>query len=169
MLTYIVLAIVALSSVWVAFDAHRNRVGSSIGWLIGCLLLWIVAFPIYLFSRAKALRERPGESVNSRAVSALGFLCILSVAACVAAPFLGWQERLSVDDLRDQVLKSVQDTWSEQAATRHIHVKNLVLVHRAGNEYTGVLTTAPDDNLGRDAQYTVEVTYDGKTFVWRIQ
>lgn len=45
------------SSIWVYFDARRlKRLTNSEKikpwvWLISCLAIWIIAFPIYMFSR----------------------------------------------------------------------------------------------------------------------
>jgi hypothetical protein len=64
----IVLLVVVTTSVWVWLDAHRLGVVSSgeparrghlqadmgpFGWGICCLLLWIVAFPLYLSKRPR--------------------------------------------------------------------------------------------------------------------
>ena len=58
------------SSIWVFFDAttigvKKGQVSgvadmSPIGWLLGCLLLWIIAFPLYLSKRSEFQR------INSR-------------------------------------------------------------------------------------------------------
>lgn len=57
----LILIIVVVTSIWVAADASsRNFKGGkfsfygSFGWLIGCLLLWIVVFPVYLAQRNRA-------------------------------------------------------------------------------------------------------------------
>ena len=45
------------TSFWVYFDAREirrvteNPKVNPIAWLMGCLLLWIVAFPIYIYYR----------------------------------------------------------------------------------------------------------------------
>jgi hypothetical protein len=54
--------VVLVSSLWVAIDARRNRVPThgneynlntgAFAWFVGCLLLWIVVFPVYLFRRS---------------------------------------------------------------------------------------------------------------------
>jgi hypothetical protein len=64
---YITFAVVLITSVWVAVDAHRNRIPSGkkpysgndpYMYLFCCLALWIVAFPFYLFHRSKILKAR---------------------------------------------------------------------------------------------------------------
>lgn len=68
----LVLLLVSASSIWVVADASRLGVRRGViggghwadvgvlGWLLLCVLLWIVAFPAYLATRPKyvALREQ---------------------------------------------------------------------------------------------------------------
>ena len=59
----IVPLLVLLSSIWVFFDAKKIGARKGLvkgladlgpgGWLVACLLLWIVSFPVYLISRGK--------------------------------------------------------------------------------------------------------------------
>lgn len=64
--------LIVVSALWVAFDAYRLGVkrGSGfsdmgpVGWCFACLLLWIVAFPMYLVKRPKyklRLAQKPNE------------------------------------------------------------------------------------------------------------
>jgi hypothetical protein len=174
MLTYITFAIVAMTSVWAGVDAHRNKIPSgkkpysgsnAVSWFLCCLLLWIISFPVYLFKRAKTLKERKEASSTSITISLLGTLSIVAVLLCIAAPFLGWQ-RLSVDELRDRVSTSIQSTWHNNPATQNIRLKSLSLVHKNGNEYGGLVVA---DVSGNEEQHTVDVTYDGKTFIWEVR
>ena len=50
----LILAVLA-TTVWVVFDAPTH--GESRLWALGCLLLWIVAFPWYLAVRSRNLRD----------------------------------------------------------------------------------------------------------------
>ena len=70
--------IVTLSSLWVYVDASKNKIGNSpnggllnIGgagwWGVLCLLLWIIAFPLYLMKRNKLIalaKAHPSEPTN---------------------------------------------------------------------------------------------------------
>lgn len=61
----VILALVAASDVWVAWDATRRRasgleVVASVGpvtldrpehWVLACVVLWVIAFPMYLVAR----------------------------------------------------------------------------------------------------------------------
>lgn len=54
----IVLSIVIITSIWVGFDVRsRRRDGdtqdAAWSWVAGSLLLWIVVFPMYLWSRSR--------------------------------------------------------------------------------------------------------------------
>jgi hypothetical protein len=48
----LVILVVVGTSIWVAFDAPAH--GMSWAWGIGCLLLWIIVFPGYLWERRSA-------------------------------------------------------------------------------------------------------------------
>jgi len=56
----IILALYIISLVWVGVDAGKhdfsdNRIATSAAWwVLGCIALWIVFFPLYLFARAQA-------------------------------------------------------------------------------------------------------------------
>ena len=55
--------VVIVTSIWVFVDARKIGVKkgqvqglanlSPGGWLVACLLLWIIAFPVYLFKRSQ--------------------------------------------------------------------------------------------------------------------
>jgi uncharacterized membrane protein len=52
-MTALLVLVILGTIVWMAADAHHagRSWGSVVGWVIGALLLWIVAFPCYLVSR----------------------------------------------------------------------------------------------------------------------
>src|SRR5205085_253131 len=99
MLVYVTYIIVILTSIWAGVDSHRLQISSSkkayswnngsLSWLLCCLLIWIIAFPAYLFKRAKTLKER-GTPSNSALISLLGAFAGVTVILCIAAPFIGW-------------------------------------------------------------------------------
>ncbi len=57
-LSILILFVVIGTTIWVYFDA-KSLGESPGGWLVGCILLWIVVFPIYL---AKRKTFRGGKS-----------------------------------------------------------------------------------------------------------
>lgn len=72
----LVLILVLLSSVWVASDVRSRRAAgktddSAWSWFASCVLLWIVAFPAYLWSRSRPAPEKNcpdcAERVNAAA------------------------------------------------------------------------------------------------------
>jgi hypothetical protein len=59
-MVYLVLLVVVGTSIWVALDARNFDWGGgtgSFGWTAGCLLLWLIFFPIYLYQRSKTPRK----------------------------------------------------------------------------------------------------------------
>jgi hypothetical protein len=56
MLFTLILLVVVGSTIWVGFDASKREWGSGSGtprWVLGCILLWLVVFPIYLVKRTR--------------------------------------------------------------------------------------------------------------------
>ena len=62
----IVLLGVVCTTIWVGFDAPKRnwpeKSTSTAIWVIGCLLLWIVVFPIYLIQRGKTTEKGVAEA-----------------------------------------------------------------------------------------------------------
>src|SRR3954471_23454205 len=54
----LIILVVVGTSIWVMVDATSR--GLSWTWGLGCLALWIVAFPMYLVERSKTVRTLPG-------------------------------------------------------------------------------------------------------------
>jgi hypothetical protein len=57
------LLVQAASIVWVGFDARgrdfsgRFTARSPTGWVVGCVLFWIICFPLYLVARSSGPRK----------------------------------------------------------------------------------------------------------------
>jgi hypothetical protein len=68
----IVLLVVVGTVIWVGVDASRRDWGNGAGtgtWVIGCILLWIVVFPVYLAKRGKApLKDAYTHTVTTAAL-----------------------------------------------------------------------------------------------------
>jgi len=68
----LLLLLTLVSSIWVFTDARNIGVKkglvtgladlSPVGWLFACLLLWIVALPLYLIKRPALKRAAGGEA-----------------------------------------------------------------------------------------------------------
>src|SRR4051812_2150290 len=56
----LVILVVVVTSIWVAFDAPAH--GESRTWGLGCLLLWLIAFPWYLSVRSRKRRLARAEA-----------------------------------------------------------------------------------------------------------
>lgn len=57
----------------------------------------------------------------------------------------------------------MQETWSDSET--QIQIESLSLIHKDGNEYSGILETTED---GEKKTHSVQVIYDGETFQWEI-
>ena len=72
MLFWLLLLIVVGTTIWVGFDSAVNRVsmssksyyssGTWLAWVLLCLLLWIVGFPLYLVRRSRTMRASGTDS-----------------------------------------------------------------------------------------------------------
>jgi len=174
MFTYVSIAIVLLTAVWAGIDSRLFQIpsgkkaytiGASISWFVCCLGLWIIAFPVYLYKRARTLKEREVPSSKSTWVTVAGVLVITAELVCIAAPFLGWQ-RLSVATLRDRVSASIQSTWAGNPKTKDVHLKSFSLTRRGGDDYDGLVVA---EIAGKEFNYNADVTYDGKMFRWKLR
>ena len=86
-----VVAAVVISTVWLGFDSHRlnkqlgrKGVGPTPLFLIGCILLWIVTFPIYLFRRHRALHRTLAVDGPSVTCQSCGFALRATASYCPA-------------------------------------------------------------------------------------
>jgi hypothetical protein len=67
--TAAVILLVIGTSVWVGFDSrsrdwsHSSFADKPWQWVVGCLLLWIVVFPMYLVKRGQAVAPPVGRSM----------------------------------------------------------------------------------------------------------
>lgn len=107
----VIALVVVGTTLWVAFDA-KDRDWSGYGfanrpwkWVVGCLLLWIVAFPLYLARRNRAGAGTRGSSPAPRAAFA---------AASPMHP-AGWYQD-PFDELRVRYWDGAN--WGDQIAER---------------------------------------------------
>ena len=72
----VVVLVVIGTTIWVGFDAAANQVSTSskhpyeqntgaVAWVLGCILLWIVVFPLYLYRRSQTVRQNFAGSASS--------------------------------------------------------------------------------------------------------
>jgi hypothetical protein len=69
----------------------------------------------------------------------------------------------NTNDLAAEVQKSMEENFANE--NLEIEITSLQLVHKQGNEYSGILETIED---GEKFTYSVEVISDGDTFKWEI-
>ena len=95
------------------------------------------------------------------------------------------EQRMSTGELTEQVKQSMIETFAEKDDVADIKLVDLKLVHKGGNEYTGVadvIIENPVADLLNDAfgdddykleknieySYNVDVVYDGENFTWEL-
>lgn len=160
LLTAILMAVEA-NSVGAGNDQDRNPNGKKregpILWFAWGVVLWVVGYPMWMARRAKyGLR-------NLCAPSILVALVFLGVIAAVS---LNGGVKVSTADLQGQVLQSIQEKFAENPQLAGVRINSFHLVHEEGNEYKGVLQIEENGSTATDI---VDVTYDGKQFMWRIR
>jgi hypothetical protein len=91
--------IVALSAVFVYYDATNNRIGKipndrgfanlhAGGWAIATLFLWIIAVPVYLINRKSLIQKAETHPLEAKhkglVLGVLIGICVLLVLALIA-------------------------------------------------------------------------------------
>ena len=97
---------------------------------------------------------------------------------------LSCEQRMSTGELTEQVKQSMIETFAEKDDVADIKLVDLNLVHKGGNEYTGVADViienpvadllndwSEQDILNKNVEvtYSVEVIYDGEMFSWELE
>lgn len=165
-------AVIIGSAVWVFFDARSivkqtksieiaEKV-SPILWLIGVFAFWIVFFPLYIFKRAGYRQQEfnfksPATAVSSSVFLGFILLCVLTFTGDI---------KLSTADLKDQVQENIVETWKGETEISNIKVHSFILFHKSGNQYEGMMDVTLDDER---AKLVIDVTYDGKGFMWQVR
>ena len=70
---------------------------------------------------------------------------------------------LSTNELAEEVKISMNETAKNEGV--NMKIESLLLTHKGGNEYTGILETNEE---GEKFKYTVQVIYDGENMQWEI-
>lgn len=70
----------------------------------------------------------------------------------------------NTEDLALEVQQSMEENFASE--NLEIEISSFQLVHKQGNEYSGILETIEE---GEKYTYTVEVISDGESFKWEIQ
>lgn len=165
-------AIIIGSGIWVFFDlwmiskqSKDPEVAKSLSptaWAVGTILLWIVCFPLYLYKRAGYKQEN--FSFKSP-VTIIGYL-VFAAFILLAVLYSTGDIKMSTADLQVAVQENILETWKEEFDIKEIKLNSFNLFHKTGNQYEGLLDVTVDDERSK---VIVEVTYDGKGFMWRVR
>jgi hypothetical protein len=173
-MSVILIVIVIASSIWVLVDANNIGVKKGqiagitnmgpAGWFFACLLLWIIGFPMYLAKRGeyKRVNQKPGGS----AVATVFGLALIAVQVVVIIMMFTGDIKMPTSELQQAVRKNIEETWAKEPALASIKIHSFLLIHKTGNQYEGLLEIAAN---GETEKHIVDVTYDGKQFVWQIR
>lgn len=166
--------IVVGSSIWVLIDAKAIGVkmgqikgianNGPVGWFIVCLLLWIIGFPLYLAKRGVYKRIN-GKEGGSTVATVLG-LVLIAVQVLVIIMTLTGGIKMTTSDLQKEVRKSIEGTLAKEPAFASAKVLSFGLIHKTGNQYEGLLEFSVN---GTAEKHAVDVTYDGKQYIWQIR
>ena len=170
---FLIVFIVVATSVWVLIDAKSiGKKGRDAGdedppgaggWFIVCLLFWLIAFPWYLFWRAR-YKRRKGED-TFRWMTVAGALIVAATIVIAILAFSG-DTKTSTSHLSTQVEQSIRDSFSKNPLYHDVGIQSFQLIHKSGNEYEGRLYVCIGGVIGTEP---VEVLYDGKRFTWRLK
>ena len=94
------------------------------------------------------------------------------------------EQRMSTEELTQEIKQNMIEHFAENDDVANVKLVDLKLVHKGGNEYTGVADViienpvadllndwSEQDILNKNVEvtYSVEVIYDGEMFSWEIQ
>ncbi len=169
----IIVAVIAVTAVWVYLDATKNKIGkipdgkgmfnmSAGAWGIVTLLLWIIGFPAYLIKRGDLIgkaKENPveakGRGGKAAALSIVGGLWVLASFSGAALSSLPACDSESAKSLVGQIINGMP--LVKATGAQFVTVKNVL--EQGFNQEAQIrscsgtlVTTAGEDNL----QYSVK-------------
>ncbi len=124
----------------------------------------IVGFPLYLAKRGeyKRVNGKPGGSRITTFVG-LGLIAVSVVTSTVA---LTGDIKMSTIDLQAQVEQHIAETFAQEPGMASVKIINLFLEHKGRDQYQGILTVEQDGEL---SSFTLDVIYDGESFMWKLR
>jgi hypothetical protein len=127
---FIITAIVVASSFWVVLDAAKNKMGSlesntpspfKIGF--GCLFIWILIFPYYLYKRSSFIEKANEFPCDKKATGgekfAFYFLAILFLGLAARSFFVGQIPLCEDDNVVSLVNKISKDNYGDGYSFSH--------------------------------------------------
>lgn len=173
MINAIIVAVIAISAVWVYLDATKNKIGkipdgkgmfnmSAGAWGVVTLLLWIIGFPAYLIKRGDLIekaKENPidvkGRSGKAVAFSIIGGLWVFMSVGGAAFSTLPGCESAEAKSLVGQIINGLP--LVKASGAQFVSVKNAA--EQGFNQEAQIrscagtlVTTAGEDNL----QYSIK-------------
>lgn len=165
------------SSIWVLVDSKsigvkKNQISGignmgPWGWFFACLLLWIIGFPLYLAKRGeyKRVNGKEGSSVVATVIGLVLVVVQVVQVAVIIMKFTG-DIKIPTSKLQQEVRKNIEETFTKQPALASTRIQSFMLIHKTGNQYEGLLEVNAN---GATEKLVVDVTYDGKGFMWQIR
>ncbi len=102
--------------------------------------------------------------VKQNVIKKMKILFILLITLLLAT---SCNNGVSTSGLTEEVRNDINESFKSQAKSEGINyqIKDLILVHKGGNEYDGILKTIED---GEEFSYEVVVNVDEEGFIWKI-
>jgi hypothetical protein len=173
MISAIVVAVIAISAVWVYLDATKHKIGkipdgkgmlnmSAGAWGVVTLLLWIIGFPAYLIKRSDLIakaKENPidvkGRGGKAAAFAVVGGLWVLASLGGARLSVLPGCESAEAKSLVGQIVNDAPRV--KASGFKFVSVKNIS--EQGFNQETQIrscaatlVTTAGEDKL----QYSIK-------------
>lgn len=176
----VTVATIALNILFLVLDIQAlKKTGRDINKV---LWLGLILVPVYLFVRAAKYSKKYAPAIVWCVLFGLDVLSGTVVTDNQASTPSLFSARLSSSELASRVLDAINAEYQSKPETRGVYqVKDLSLVHDAGNMYHGLATVRvkaadlvdangdPVDGLGsQEVKMDVNVTYDGENFIWQI-
>jgi len=178
MLNALIIAVVALSSVWVYLDASKNKIGkvaattgffnlSAGGWSVATLFLWVVGFPAYLFKRGALLakaKQHPvevkGRMVKAIVLAVIGIVwTLLSISSLVLK--LPQCDSSEANALVGTIIDSMP--LAKELNARFVSIKEVIEQGFNSKSQIRSCTATLVTSIGEDAlQYSIQWTDRGK-------
>ncbi len=97
------------------------------------------------------------KEISMKKTIAILMICV-SLIACGGVSTEQLTKQVRID-----LTKQFQDKADELGTT--IKISSFGLIHKSGNAYTGLLETVEN---GKKFAYSIDVTYDGQNYMWKI-
>lgn len=178
--TVCIVATILLNIIFMSLDIKElKKRGRDIS---GALWLGFILIPVYMFVRAAKYSKKYAAAIVWCVLFALEILAGAAAEGGNLQTGL-FSSRLSSSELSAKVMDAINAEYQSIEGTRGVlHIKDLYLINDLGNQYHGVATlqikskeaanvsgNVSDDKSVVEVKVNVNVTYDGETFLWKVQ